>query len=147
MNNLTLPDPVTQAEFYADVPVKRLVAWVIDTLIIMLLAVLALPFTAFTAIFFFPLFFGLIGFAYRVTMLTRGSATPGMQLVAIEFRSARGERFALPEAAFHTFLYMLCLITILPQVISIIAMLTSARRQSLPDRVLGSVAINRPAAL
>jgi len=29
-----LPDPVDQAEFYADVPLKRLLAWGIDTFII-----------------------------------------------------------------------------------------------------------------
>ena len=36
MNDLYpgLPDPRLNAEFYADIPAKRLLAWVIDTVII-----------------------------------------------------------------------------------------------------------------
>ncbi|MEQ9675153.1 MAG: RDD family protein, partial [Roseovarius indicus] len=47
-----IPDPVTQPEFYADVPVKRLIAWVVDTIIVAVICLLILPFTAFTGIFF-----------------------------------------------------------------------------------------------
>ena len=32
-----LPDPVTEAEFYADVPSKRLIAWLIDIAVISLI--------------------------------------------------------------------------------------------------------------
>ncbi|MFY9320584.1 MAG: RDD family protein, partial [Lentibacter algarum] len=49
-----LPDPHYQPEFYADVPLKRLISWAIDTVIIVLLVVLILPFTAFTGLFFLP---------------------------------------------------------------------------------------------
>ncbi len=48
----TLPDPDFQPEFYADVPGKRLLAFFIDTIIIIGLCVLVLPFTAFTGLFF-----------------------------------------------------------------------------------------------
>jgi hypothetical protein len=50
-----LPDPHYQPEFYADVPLKRLISWAIDTVLIVLLVVLILPFTAFTGLFFLPL--------------------------------------------------------------------------------------------
>ena len=88
-----LPDPHYQPEFYADVPLKRLISWAIDTVIIVLLVVLILPFTAFTGLFFLPLLAFLVNFAYRVICLANGSATLGMRLTAIEFRTRDGARF------------------------------------------------------
>lgn len=141
-----LPDPDTRAEFYADVPLKRFIAWIIDTVLIFALTLLAVPFTAFTAIFFLPLLFVVISFAYRTVTLARGSATPGMRLVAIEFRTHRGERFDTTMAALHTGLYLLSTSFVLPQIISIILMLTGPRAQGLSDLVLGTAALNRMAA-
>ena len=48
-----LADPLTQPQFYRDVAGKRLLAWVIDTLLIAMICVLILPFTAFVAAVFF----------------------------------------------------------------------------------------------
>ena len=97
-----LPDPESQPEFYADVPAKRLVAFVVDTLVILALSLLVVPFTAFTGLFFFPVLMAVIGFAYRVVTLAQGSATWGMRLVAIEFRARDGGRFDLGLAFAHT---------------------------------------------
>lgn len=47
-----LPDPDYQAEFYQDVPTKRLIAWIADTIVIVLISLLIVPFTAFTGLFF-----------------------------------------------------------------------------------------------
>ena len=69
----TLPDPDFQPEFYADVPGKRLLAFFIDTIIIIGLCVLVLPFTAFTGLFFFPLLYLVLGFAYRVVTLANSA--------------------------------------------------------------------------
>ncbi|WP_245895462.1 RDD family protein [Rhodovulum kholense] len=140
-----LPDPALQPEFYADVPSKRLAAWVIDVVLILILSLLALPFTAFTAIFFLPLFFTLVGFGYRTVTLARGSATWGMRIMAIEIRTARGEKLDLTTAALHTLAYSACITFLLPQLASVILMLTGARAQGLPDFLLGTAAINRPA--
>lgn len=140
-----LPDPDTQPEFYADVPMKRLVAWLFDTVMIVILCVLILPFTAFTGLFFFPVMVLVIGFAYRVVTLTSRSATWGMRLMAIELRSASGERFGLPLAFAHTLGLSVSFAMPLLQVISIVMMLTTARRQGLSDQLLGTVAINRAA--
>lgn len=142
-----LPDPDYQADFYADVPVKRLIAWLVDTLLILLLSVLVLPFTAFTALFYFPFLAMTVGFFYRVLTIAGGSATPGMRLMAIELRNARGERLDLPQAALHTLLFTLFFSMILPQLASMALMLTSPRAQGLHDLVLGTAAINRPAAV
>jgi uncharacterized RDD family membrane protein YckC len=140
-----LPDPDYQAEFYADVPLKRGLAWVVDMILIAILTVVIVPFTAFTALFFLPLLFLIVSFSYRVISLARRSATPGMRLMAIEFRDRAGRRFDLPTAFLHTLGYTLTIATLLPQLLSIALMLTGARGQGLSDLVLGTVAINRPA--
>ncbi len=139
-----LPDPDFQAEFYADVAIKRLFAWIIDSALILLLCLLILPFTAFAALFFFPFFYLVIGFAYRVLTLAGRSATFGMRLMAIEFRTHRGERLNFGMAVLHTSFYSLSIGLVMPQVISALLMLTTARAQGLSDLVLGTVAMNRP---
>lgn len=140
-----LPDPHYQAEFYADTPVKRLIAWIIDGMIIFALT-FALSILTIGLVFF--VFFGifmLLGFAYRVVTLANGSATWGMRLVAIEMRTADGSRFSLLPAFLHTLGYSVSIGMPLLQLISIVLMLTTERRQGLTDLVLGTVAINRAA--
>lgn len=139
------PDPSTQPEFYADVPLKRLLAWIIDSIIIALMSVIALIFTAFTGVFFFPVLMLLTGFAYRIITLSRGSATWGMRVMAIEFQTWRGERLDLPTATLHTLGYTVSVAFVMPQVISVVLMLTGARAQGLSDHLLGTVVINRRA--
>jgi uncharacterized RDD family membrane protein YckC len=141
----SLPDPDLQAEFYADVPLKRGLAWVVDMVLIGLLTLLIVPFTAFTAIFFLPVLFLMVSFTYRVWSLAARSATPGMRLMAIEFRDRWGRKFDLGTAFLHTLGYTLTIATLVLQLLSIGLMLSSARRQGLSDLVLGTVAINRPA--
>lgn len=140
-----LPDPDLHAEFYADVPTKRLVAWVVDTLLIIVFALLALPFTAFAALFFLPVFVAIVGFAYRTVTLARGSATWGMRLVSLELRTGSGARFDTRTAALHTLIYSLSATFVIPQIASIVLMLTGPRAQGLGDLMLGTAAINRPA--
>ncbi|MCE8009451.1 RDD family protein [Aestuariivita sp.] len=140
-----LPDPETQAQFYDGVPVKRLLAWIVDTVLIVAISVAVLPFTAFTGLFFFPALVLVIGFAYRTVTLANGSATWGMQLFALEFRTMHGERFDLGTAFAHTLGYSLSIAAFPAQVLSIILMLTTARGQGLTDHVLGTVALNRRA--
>ncbi|MBR9842780.1 MAG: RDD family protein [Rhodobacteraceae bacterium] len=141
----TLPDPETQPEFYADVPTKRLVAFAIDTVVSILIALLILPFTAFIGIFFFAFLVSASGFIYRVVTLATGSATWGMRLVSLEMRDRAGQRFDLATAFLHTVgFYISCAVFPL-QLISVILMLTTARAQGLSDHLLGSVAINRSA--
>lgn len=140
-----LPDPDLHAEFYADVPTKRLIAFVVDTVLIVLLSLLVLPFTAFTGIFFFPVLMMLVGFVYRVVTLAGGSATLGMRLSAIEMRDARGQRLGLFLAFWHTVLFSAFFASMLLQAASILMMLTGARAQGLHDLLLGTAAVNRAA--
>lgn len=140
-----LPDPHYQPAFYADVPLKRLLAFAIDT-VILLLATLLLALISFglVLIFLLPVWW-LLNFAYRAVTLANGSATPGMRLLAIEFRTADGRRFDQTAALLHTAGFMLSFTFFPVQVVSMILMVTSPRAQGLTDHVLGSVAINRRA--
>lgn len=140
-----LPDPDSQPEFYADIATKRLIAWVIDSILIMLVAVLIIPFTAFTGLFFFPFLYLVVGFVYRVVTLANGSATIGMRLTAIEFRNQRGARFDLGHAVLHTTGYSVSLAFPILQIISVVLMMTTSRAQGLTDHVMGTVALNRAA--
>lgn len=141
-----LPDPHRQAEFYADVPTKRLLAFIIDTILISLITLLLIPLTAFTAIFFLGFLFLVVGLIYRTVSLSNRSATPGMRLMSIEFRDIRGERLSLGLAFMHTVFLMISMSLVFPQVISIILMLTTARAQGLSDLILGTAVINRSAS-
>jgi len=145
MIQTALPDPILQADFYADTPMKRLFAWLVDMVIILVLSAAVIPFTAFTGIFFFPFLVLVIGFAYRVITLTGGSATIGMRLLAIQLRNQHGDKFGLGEAALHTLGYSISVGIPLVQVISVVLMLTTSRKQGLTDMVMGSVVINKPA--
>lgn len=141
-----LPDPERQPQFYRDVPVKRLVAWVADSAVILALCVLAVLMTAFVGLLIWPLLYLGIGFAYRAATLAAGSATLGMRLAGIELRRADGGRFDGPHALLHTGLYSFCLSLPILQIISVVLMATSTRGQGLPDLALGTVALNRRAA-
>ena len=97
-----LPDPSRQPQFYASVPTKRLIAWLIDLVLTVVLCVLVLPLTAFLGLFFWPLMLLVIGFAYRVVTLATGSATWGMRFAGVELRDAQGARLDLSLALAHT---------------------------------------------
>lgn len=140
-----LPDPRYDASFYHNVPMKRGLAFVVDLIVIALISVLSLPFTAFLGVFVFPMLMAVIGFAYRVVTLALWSATPGMQLMAIEMRDQNGHRFDLGMGFIHTLGTTVSIMFGLPQLVSIVLMLTTERRQGLTDLVLGSIALNRPA--
>lgn len=140
-----LPDPDTQAEFYQDVTFKRFLAWFIDTAVIFVICVLVLPFTAFTGILFFGALLFVFGFAYRVVTLATGSATWGMRLMSLEMRQSDGARFGLGAAFLHTLGFTISVAFPILQIISIVLMLTTARKQGLTDHVMGTVAINRAA--
>ncbi|WP_425039049.1 RDD family protein [Primorskyibacter sp. S187A] len=143
MHTAALPDPSYQPEFYASVTPKRGIAWIIDTIFILALCVVILPFTAFTALFFFPFFYLVIGFAYRTVTIANGSATLGMRMMSIELRDAMGHKLTLGGAFLHTLGYTISIGIFLVQVASIVLMMASDRGQSLTDMALGTVMLNR----
>lgn len=142
--DIGLPDPVREPHFYAGVTMKRALAWVIDSVLILALSLVILPFTAFTAIFFFPLFWLVVGFLYRWATLASRSATWGMRLMAIELREQDGLRLSGSTALLHTAGYTFSVAMAPLQLISVILMIVTARGQGLTDMILGTAAINRP---
>lgn len=140
-----LPDPDTQAEFYQDVTLKRLLAWVIDVALIVAICFVIGLLTFGIGFFLWGLVYLAVGFVYRTTALTNKSATLGMRLTAIELRRHDGQRFDRQTAALHTLGYYLSMSTAVLQMISIVMMFTTARGQGLGDMVLGTAAINRAA--
>lgn len=140
-----LPDPDLRPDFYAGTVSKRLAAWVIDLILVALLTTVAVVLSAFLALFILPLLWLVMDASYRTITLANRSATLGQRLMGIEFRDRNGRRFDLAHAGLHTLGYLVSMSFVLPQVISVVLMLTGARGQSLTDIVLGSAAINRPA--
>ena len=144
-----LPDPEHDRQFYEGVPARRLVAWFIDLAIVLAVGVpVAVVFGLMTLGFgfaLFPIVVGGIGFLYRTATIAGGSATWGMRVTGIEFRRGDGSRFDLMTAFLHTAIYAVALSVIVLQLISCVAILATRYRQSLPDIVLGTTAINRPA--
>ncbi|MFT6453127.1 MAG: putative RDD family membrane protein YckC [Halocynthiibacter sp.] len=102
-----------------------------------------IPFTAFTALFFLPFLWLVVSLAYRIITLANGSATIGMRLTGIELRDSSGARFGLGLAAAHTILFSISMSMFLPQVASVVLMMTGARAQGLSDHILSTAAINR----
>lgn len=139
-----LPDPHSQAEFYDDVPTKRLIAWIVDSIIIGLFVFLLTLLSIFTALLILPLVWLTVGFLYRWISIAGSSATPGMRLVSIELRRQDGTPFDGTTALLHTAGYTFSVVTFPLQLISIALMLMTERKQGLTDLILGTAAINRP---
>ena len=140
-----LPDPELDAQFYHGVPVKRLLAWLVDSIIA--LAIWSILVVATFGLFVVFLFPGLlaVNFAYRAYMLDRYSATLGMMIVGIELRDGRGDKLNRQQALWHVALFLSMFVFFFINVISMVTMIFNPRRQGLHDMVLGTAAINRPA--
>lgn len=142
---MPLADPITQPQFYRDVATKRVLAWGIDTVLIALISLIIVPFTAFVALFFILGLMAVVGFIYRVTTLATGSGTWGMRLMAIEIRDSTGARLDFGQAFLHTLGYTISWAVTPLQLISIVLMATSNRGQGLSDHLMGTAAMNRKA--
>lgn len=138
-----LPDPHLNPDLYAGVPGKRLVAWGVDLLLTLAMTLILIPLTLFTALFYLPILWMVISFFYRWLTLANRSATWGMRFTAITLRGPGGGRLTAGQSFFHTLGYFVS-ITIAPlQLISMVLMMVSARKQGLTDLVLGTAMLNR----
>jgi len=139
-----LPDPDIDAQFYTGVPFKRLIAWFVDLVAIVLLAMGASLATLGIAAVFFPMTLFIINLTYRVYFLKQNSATPGMMLTGIEIRNNLGDRLTTEEAFWHTVVFTLCVMFFFVQILSAGMMMTTRYGQGLHDYFRGTTAINRP---
>ncbi|EYD74452.1 RDD family protein [Rubellimicrobium mesophilum DSM 19309] len=140
-----LPDPVREPEFYEGVTTKRGLAWVVDASLTFLLCLLALPFTAFTALFWWPFLWLMVGFLYRWATLSGGSATWGMRLMGITLRARDGGRLDPATAFAHVLGYSVSMAVFPLQLVSVALMIVLGRGQGLTDLALGTAVINKPA--
>ncbi|SHE76755.1 RDD family protein [Litoreibacter ascidiaceicola] len=139
-----LPDPHTQPAFYEGVGVKRLLAWVVDTVLIGIIAAVIASIPLFLLWFVFPLVFLVVSLVYRIGSIRAASATPGMRLFNIELRAHDGQRLDGSAAALHTIAFMIASAFFIPQIASVFLMLMTERGQGLHDMFTGVVAINAP---
>lgn len=139
-----LPDPASEPWFYQGVLARRAFAWLVDTVLILLLALLAVPATAFIGAFFFPVLLLAVNLVYRWATVARWSATPGMLLAHLELRGAHGGRLSTGEAVLHGTAFTLIAASMLGQIASIALMALSPRGQGLHDLLTGAVMLNRP---
>lgn len=141
--SLSLPDPDTRPEFYRGTASKRLLAWMVDALVVLSLSFVASILTLGIGFFFFIAIATVVSFLYRWMTLAGGSATWGMRLMAIELREADGGTLQSSTALIHTAGYLFSCWTAPLQLISMVLMGVSGRGQGLSDMVLGTAAVNR----
>ena len=143
-----IPDPIRDSQFYEGVPLRRLAAFVIDFIVIMILTFVAMLVVALMTLGLgTPLVFlvlTLTGFLYRWLLLKHRSATIGMIMTGIEIRRADGEKMDSASAFLHTLGFLVTFFFIPLLFIGWFLMMSDPHRRTLHALVLGSVAINRP---
>ena len=139
-----LPDPDADAQFYAGVPAKRLVAFIIDVVLVWGIAILVSLLTLGVGFLILGFLIAVIDLIYRTMTIGSQSATIGMRLMGIELRTFGGDRFNTGHAFIHTLLFYAMLAFVIVQLISVIMMGGSRYGRGLHDFIVGSTMINRP---
>ena len=143
-------DPRTQPELFDGLRTKRLFAFFIDTIAIILLTCVAAVIIFFVGIFTLGL--GWLAYAFLwqgvallYTAFTLGgptSATPGMRAMGLEMRLWHGGRMYPLLAAVHLVLFWISVSIVTPFVL--LVSLFSDRKRLLHDIILGTLVINAP---
>jgi uncharacterized RDD family membrane protein YckC len=142
---MPVPDPHLEPEFYEHLVLKRLLAWVVDSVIALLITLLMVVFTAGLAAFVFPLAWFAASVAYRGAMLGASGATLGMILASTRMLTRDGGRLDMTTGFLHAAIHSLGMAMFAPQVVSVILILSGPQRRALADHLLGTVIVNRPA--
>lgn len=145
MTHSALPDPTYDAAYYEGVLPKRFFAWVIDAGLMLATMVILSIFTAGIAFFLWVPVHFVVSFLYRWSTIRARSATFGMRVMNIELRGQTGARLTSAEAAVHTGSYLMLVVFFVVQLISIGLMLARPLNRGIPDEIVGSVMINKPA--
>jgi uncharacterized RDD family membrane protein YckC len=139
-----LPDPIEHAAYYYNVNLKRLIAWFIDAVAITVITFLVSLLTLGIGFFFFAGLWLIVGFFYRLLGLAIYSSMMGMRMTGIEFLKRHGQPLDGPYALLHTAGTMIAYATSL-QIVSVILILVTSRKQGLVDLILTTVVVNRAA--
>jgi uncharacterized RDD family membrane protein YckC len=144
-------DPVRDADLFDGILSKRIVAFVIDAVLIVALMV---PAALLVGIFglvtlgigwllFSPLF-AIVALGYVALSLGGSpSATVGMQVAGVQIRTWSGQKMFPLLAILHALLFWVSVSVLTPLVL--LAGLFTARKQLLHDLLLGVVALNADA--
>jgi uncharacterized RDD family membrane protein YckC len=141
-------DPDTQPELFEGVLSKRIVAFLVDAVLIV-----ALMIPAALVIFvlgvvtlgigwlLFPVLFIVVALGYvGLTLGGPASATPGMRMTGVEMRTWSGAPMFALLAIIHALLFWFS-VSLLTPLVLLVALFTS-RRQLLHDLLLGTVVVN-----
>ncbi|WP_069299376.1 RDD family protein [Neptunicoccus sediminis] len=139
------PDPRLDTQFYDGVPAKRLVAWVLDLIVVIGICLACIIASLGLMAFFIPLLALAANFCYRSFCLHKWSATLGMRALGIEVRNTNGDRLTTTQALFHTGLFIFIFMSVLGIFANILSILLNDKGQALHDLLLGTVVINCPA--
>lgn len=145
MTRSPLPDPTYDAAYYDGVLPKRLFAWVIDAGLMLAVMLIVSVLSAGIAFFLWVPVHLALAFLYRWSTIRAQSATLGMRVMNIELRGRNGARLTSTEAAVHTGTYLALVMFFIVQLISIGLMIARPLNRGIPDEIVGSVMINRPA--
>ncbi len=141
-------DPEAQPELFDSVLAKRIVAFVVDAIVIFLLLVPAMIIVGVLGFItlgvgwlLYPPLFAIVALTYvALTLGGPRSATVGMRVAGIEVRTWSGQRLFPLLAIMHGVLFWFS-IGLLTPLILIVGLFTY-RRQLLHDLLLGVVALN-----
>ena len=147
-------DPATNPELFDGVRTRRIIAFLIDVVIIafpvavagILILLLSIVTFGLGLILFWPLQIGAVIWAllyYGFTLGSSVSATIGMRVMDIEMRTWNGAPCYFVLGAVHAIGYWFSVSMLTPLVILI--GLFNTRKRLLHDMVLGTVVINNPA--
>lgn len=151
MPRMIAPDPDLDSQFYEGVPMRRLVAFLVDLVIVFALWCVALLIGLVVTVATLGLTAPLVAIAapatdffYRWLMLSQHSATIGMRLTGIELRDSAGRKLDPAGAFLHVAGFYITIFFMPLLLISWVAMAVSPRHRMVHDLALGSVMINRP---
>ncbi|SHG47725.1 Uncharacterized membrane protein YckC, RDD family [Kaistia soli DSM 19436] len=143
-------DPVSEPQLFSGVLGKRVLAFIVDVVLLGLFELLAVLvvftlglFTFGVAWFLFALpFFAIVAVLYvALTLGGPNAGTPGMRLAGLAIRATDGGRVGFFIAAAHVILYWVSISLLTPFVLLI--GFFSNRKRLLHDMLLGTVVMNR----
>jgi uncharacterized RDD family membrane protein YckC len=144
-------DPVAQPQLFNGVIGKRIIAFLVDAVIILVLTALAALAVLVLGVItlglgwlLFPIVFPVVGLGYNaVTIGGPNSATVGQRLMGLEVRMWFGGKVTPLIAAFHALLFWVSLYTLILWLINVLWAFFDSRKRCLHDIFAGVLVVNR----
>ncbi len=145
----SLPDPASAPELFAGILTRRVAAFLVDCVLIGMIAVVLLMIGLVAGFLTFGLAWlglflvlplALIGF-YAVTLGSPARATPGMRLFDLVLTPTRGQPLNGAQAFLHALVFYITFWISWP--VSLLFVLFTPRRQMIHDLVTGTLMLRR----